>query len=158
MKKMGFTQIESVLQTKNWSEPAKNRFSVALHCMYVSRHTVCRSTYCMYVNRHTVCWSTYCMYINRHTVCRSTYCMYVSRHNVCRSTYCVYINRHTVCRSTYCMYVSRHPVCWLRYIDACVSIDIHVLLTYIVDWHIWYTMYQSTYMSIEILYIERLCA
>ena len=27
---MRFMQIESVLQTKNWSEPAKNRFSVAL--------------------------------------------------------------------------------------------------------------------------------
>ena len=29
-KKMRFMQTESVLQTKNWSEPAKNRFSVAL--------------------------------------------------------------------------------------------------------------------------------
>ena len=29
-KKMRFMQIESVLQTINWSEPAKNRFSVAL--------------------------------------------------------------------------------------------------------------------------------
>ena len=29
-KKMHFMQIESVLQTKNRSEPAKNRFSVAL--------------------------------------------------------------------------------------------------------------------------------
>ena len=29
-KKMRFMQIESVLQTKNRSEPAKNRFSVAL--------------------------------------------------------------------------------------------------------------------------------
>ena len=29
-KKMHFMQIESVLQIKNWSEPAKNRFSVAL--------------------------------------------------------------------------------------------------------------------------------
>ena len=29
-KKMRFMQIESVLQTKNLSEPAKNRFSVAL--------------------------------------------------------------------------------------------------------------------------------
>ena len=27
---MRFMQIESVLQTKNWSELAKNRFSVAL--------------------------------------------------------------------------------------------------------------------------------
>ena len=30
-KKMHFMQIESVLQTKNPSELAKNRFSVALH-------------------------------------------------------------------------------------------------------------------------------
>ena len=30
LKKMCFMQIESVLQTKNWSESAKNRFSVAL--------------------------------------------------------------------------------------------------------------------------------
>ena len=29
-KKMRFMQTESVLQTKNWSGPAKNRFSVAL--------------------------------------------------------------------------------------------------------------------------------
>ena len=29
-KKMRFMQIESVLKTKNRSEPAKNRFSVAL--------------------------------------------------------------------------------------------------------------------------------
>ena len=29
---MRFMQNESVLQTKNWSEPAKNRFSVALPC------------------------------------------------------------------------------------------------------------------------------
>ena len=29
-KKKRFMQIESVLQNKNWSEPAKNRFSVAL--------------------------------------------------------------------------------------------------------------------------------
>ena len=29
-KKMGFMQTESVLQSKNWSGPAKNRFSVAL--------------------------------------------------------------------------------------------------------------------------------
>ena len=29
---MHFMQIESVLQTKNRSEPAKNRFSVALTC------------------------------------------------------------------------------------------------------------------------------
>ena len=29
-KKMRFMQTESVLQTKNRSEPAKNRFSVAL--------------------------------------------------------------------------------------------------------------------------------
>ena len=29
-KKMHFMQIESVLQTKNRSEPAKNQFSVAL--------------------------------------------------------------------------------------------------------------------------------
>ena len=29
-KKMRFMQIESVLETKNRSEPAKNRFSVAL--------------------------------------------------------------------------------------------------------------------------------
>ena len=27
---MRFMQTESVLQTKNWTEPAKNRFSVAL--------------------------------------------------------------------------------------------------------------------------------
>ena len=31
---MRFMQIESVLQTKNRSEPAKNRFSVAL--MYIA--------------------------------------------------------------------------------------------------------------------------
>ena len=30
---MRFMQIESVLQTKNRSEPAKNLFSVALHCI-----------------------------------------------------------------------------------------------------------------------------
>ena len=30
---MRFMQIESVLQTKNRSEPAKNRFSVALICI-----------------------------------------------------------------------------------------------------------------------------
>ena len=30
-KKMRFMQTESVLQTKNRSGPAKNRFSVALH-------------------------------------------------------------------------------------------------------------------------------
>ena len=29
---MRFMQTESVLQTKNWSGPAKNRFSVALGC------------------------------------------------------------------------------------------------------------------------------
>ena len=33
-KKMRFMQIESVLQTKNRSEPAKNRFSVALVWTY----------------------------------------------------------------------------------------------------------------------------
>ena len=32
-KKMRFMQIESVLQTKNRSEPAKNWFSVALVCI-----------------------------------------------------------------------------------------------------------------------------
>ena len=31
---MRFMQIESVLQTKNRSEPAKNRFSVALNMTY----------------------------------------------------------------------------------------------------------------------------
>ena len=31
---MRFMQIESVLQTKNRSEPAKNRFSVALAAVY----------------------------------------------------------------------------------------------------------------------------
>ena len=39
---MRFMQTESVLQTKNRSEPAKNRFSVALpytiHCFDVSKH------------------------------------------------------------------------------------------------------------------------
>ena len=33
---MRFMQIESVLQTKNRSEPAKNRFSVALVCRITS--------------------------------------------------------------------------------------------------------------------------
>ena len=33
---MRFMQIESVLQTKNRSEPAKNRFSVALTVTYIS--------------------------------------------------------------------------------------------------------------------------
>ena len=36
---MCFMQIESVLQTKIWSGPAKNRFSVALVvCTYVLVH------------------------------------------------------------------------------------------------------------------------
>ena len=41
-KKMLFMQTESVLQTKNRSEPAKNRFSVALVCtlfnIYICSH------------------------------------------------------------------------------------------------------------------------
>ena len=36
-KKMRFMQIESVLQTKNRSEPAKNRFSVALVSLILMR-------------------------------------------------------------------------------------------------------------------------
>ena len=38
---MRFMQTESVLQTKNRSGPAKNRFSVALHCTVLS----CSSSY-----------------------------------------------------------------------------------------------------------------
>ena len=39
---MRFMQIESVLQTKNRSEPAKNRFSVALHfkCYVLCGHMI----------------------------------------------------------------------------------------------------------------------
>ena len=42
---MRFMQIESVLQSKNRSEPAKNQFSVALICIqrYLNR-TVTNST------------------------------------------------------------------------------------------------------------------
>ena len=43
-KKMCFMQIESVLQTKNRSEPAKNGFSVALLYMYNAKRTVDKLT------------------------------------------------------------------------------------------------------------------
>ena len=80
--------------------------SIDIH-LYVSRDTICRSTYtCMsveilYVDRHThVCQSRYYMSVDIH--------MYVNRDTVCRSTYSISIdilfdNRDTVCRSRYCM-------------------------------------------------------
>ena len=40
---MRFMQIESVLQTKNRSEPAKNRFSVALVTSDLGLHCLSRS-------------------------------------------------------------------------------------------------------------------
>ena len=44
-KKMHFIQIESVLQTKNRSEPAKNRFPVALpdiDWLFLNGQKVCK--------------------------------------------------------------------------------------------------------------------
>ena len=38
-EKMRFMQTESVLQTKNWSEPAKNRFSVAALLLSIIEYT-----------------------------------------------------------------------------------------------------------------------
>ena len=54
---------------------------------------------------------------------------YLDWHIICQLTYCMLIEIHQ------CMYADRHSVCWLTY---CISIDI---------------LY---YMSIEILYVNRL--
>ena len=47
-------QIESVLQTKNRSEPAKNRFSVAL----LGTHVDSRQMYCAYPNQAAAAYSS----------------------------------------------------------------------------------------------------
>ena len=81
-KKMRFMQIESVLQTINRSEPAKNRFSVALDWNLISLINLLKD-----INKKL--WFSYYSAMNLFTKCKSDGIIYEPAHDKTNKMTCV---------------------------------------------------------------------